>query len=139
MSYTTDFICTYKLMDDEFEQDYLYKIQLLQAFGINTWNDEKASDVIMTIYNKIKDDIIFREILEKGKNNKEIQELLQWTYVVNECDEKIQHDIDFSNKIVFELLFRYDTFDLIHRCLSDYLREGKIKESNFENLIKSLT
>ena len=33
--YSTDFICTYKLLPDE-EQEDLYRIQYLQAFNVET-------------------------------------------------------------------------------------------------------
>jgi hypothetical protein len=54
-------------MDDEFGQDYLYKIQLLQACGLDKWYDDKVNIVISDTFNKIVDIDVFREIIDKQK------------------------------------------------------------------------
>ena len=41
--YQTDFICTYKNIDDSSEQEDLYRIQLLQAFDIDMWDDDEVN------------------------------------------------------------------------------------------------
>ena len=119
-------------MDDEFGQDYLYKIQLLQAFGLNEWDDDKVNDIIYDTYTEIKDINVFRDIIESAKKNKEMINLLALI-----CEEDENESID-RNKLVFELLFKYEFFDLIHKCLSEHFREGRVKESTKELLVNLL-
>uniref|UniRef100_A0A6C0HGR8 Uncharacterized protein n=1 Tax=viral metagenome TaxID=1070528 RepID=A0A6C0HGR8_9ZZZZ len=123
-SYVTDFICTYKLMDDEFGQDYLYRAQLLQAFGLDKWDEDEVTTVMDATYAIVKDVTIFRELIEAGRKNKEIENLLNLIYEEPDEEEKERDD----NKLVFELLFKYEFFDMTHKCLSEYLREGRVKE-----------
>jgi len=123
-SYVTDFICTYKLMDDEFGQDYLYRAQLLQAFGLDKWDEDEVTTVMDATYAIVKEVTIFRELIEAGRKNKEIETLINLIYEEPDEEEKERDD----NKLVFELLFKYEFFDMTHKCLSEYLREGRVKE-----------
>jgi hypothetical protein len=132
MSYNTDFICTYKQMDDEFSQDYLYRVQLLQAFGLDDWDDDKVNIIMNETYCKIKDVALFIEIIEKAKQNSEISNLISLI-----CDDIAYSELnDESNKdkLVFELLFKYEFFDIMHKCISEQLRNGSVKEST-KNMI----
>ena len=47
--YQADFICTYKLMDDEDDKNTLYQFQLLQAFDMIQWNDDRIYKEKMTL------------------------------------------------------------------------------------------
>ena len=134
MSYVTDFICTYKLMDDEFGQDYLYRAQLLQAFGLDKWDEDEVSIIMDNTYTKIKAVTVFRELFEAARKNKEIDSLIKLIY---EEPGQEEQDID-DNKLVFELLFKYEFFDMTHKCLSEYLREGRVKEETRITLFKSV-
>ena len=65
--YQTDFICTYKLMDEEFTDD-LYQIQILQAFNLERWYDNIINNLCFELYTLVtKSDTIFRDIIEKAK------------------------------------------------------------------------
>jgi hypothetical protein len=130
MSYQTDFICTYKQMDDEFSQDYLYRVQLLQAFGLERWDDDKINTITNHTFNKIKDTGVFREIIEIAKKNKEMMSLL--TFICAE-DNNVNQD-----ELVFELLFKYEFFDLTHKCLCEQLKGGKVCESTKDALLNVL-
>jgi hypothetical protein len=130
MSYQTDFICTYKLMEDEFSQDYLYRVQLLQAFGLERWDDDKINIITNDTFNKIKYTDIFREIIETANKNKEMTTLL--TILCNE-DNNINQD-----ELVFELLFKYEFFDLTHKCLCEQLRDGRVCETTKDALLNVL-
>lgn len=127
--FQTDFRCTYKRMLDPEDQENLYRIQLLQAFNMNTWDDDAINDTVTEIYRKISQDTDFKIIFVKAQNNKSLNEMLA---LFNE-DESIE-----QNEIIFTMLFKYEYFDLLHRCISDYLREGQIKKDNFEMLINAL-
>jgi len=109
-------------MDDEFSQDYLYRFQLLQAFGLDQWDENVVNTIMDEIYNKIIDNIIFRELIETAKKNNEIVNILNTMY-----NEETDTDM-----LVFELLFKYEFFDLIHKCISEYLRDGRVKEETIK-------
>ena len=62
--YDSNFVCTYKNLDD----DDLYRIQYLQAFKLNNWDDNK----IMKITNKLYylTNSHFKEVFENLKTKK---------------------------------------------------------------------
>ena len=114
MAYQTDYITTYKLVDGD-EGDLLYRIQFLQAFNLTDWNSQTIEDISQQVYNKVKDDERFKEFISLSPN-------------------RFNDDLYLS----FQFLFSYDTFDLLHLCLIDYLTTGTIKDCNYQNLIDKL-
>ena len=127
--YQTDFICTYKLMDDEFTDD-LYKIQLLQAFNLEKWDDTIITNRSFELYALLmKSDTLFRDIIEKAKKNSDI---------TNIYDSVIDKDGKDDDKIIFALLFTYDYFYLFHKCICEYMRNGKVSFQTLENLMIKL-
>ena len=120
-------------MDDEFGQDYLYRAQLLQAFDLEHWNDDKVNSIMEETFSKIKDVILFREIIETAKANKDINDLLKII-----CLEVELSDETCKDKLVFELLFKYEYFDLTHKCLCEQFRNGRIRDSTHTVLINKL-
>ena len=142
--YQTDFICTYKLIDEEYKDD-LYRFQLLQAFDLNDWD----ADIIHKICEELYDSLIilpsFRNILEKAKETADIKEIYT-PLLLNEpsmnataeedTDNVVEHD--HIEKIVFILLFKYEYFDLIHKCICEHLRDGVIKDTTLEKLMNKL-
>ena len=109
--YKTDFICTYKLMDEE-DQDLMYRIQYLQAFGLETYNNGKIDEIIENIYIDLKDNSKFKQIIEKHP-----------------------HHHESSSPVTLLLLFSFDTFDLFHLCLIDYFGKGEISEKRMGDLL----
>ena len=139
MSYNTDFICTYKQMDDEFGQDCLYRIQLLQAFGLENWDEDKVNIIMDETFSKLKDIALFIEIIEKAKINPDMNNLITLIcddIAFTELNNELNNEPN-RNKLVFELLFKYEFFDLFHKCISEQLRDGSVKEST-KNIIFNL-
>ena len=64
--YQYDIVPTYKMIEDPDDQDTLFRIQFLQAFGITTdeYHPEIVSAVINDLYERYKDHTGIREILE---------------------------------------------------------------------------
>ena len=138
MSYQTDFVCTYKQMSDEISQETLYRIQLLQALGLETWDDEKVIVILNNTYDKIKDITVFRNIFKKAKKNKDLEFLL--ALICASTNENIKEEVDDCNdKLVFQLLFKYEYFDLFHRCLSEQLRNGRVEDKIVGSIIDILS
>jgi len=128
--YQTDFICTYKLMSDPSDQDELYRVQLIQAFDLEKWDDAKIQKHLQELYLLIKDTNEFKEIFSKAKKNENVNNLLA----------NFKHMIDSPdiNNIVLSILFNFSTFDLIHRVIIDFLRNNAIEEKHITNLLNAL-
>ena len=129
--YQADFICTYKLMDNEYDQEQLYRIQLLQAFDLKEWNDEKINTIISDLYMVLNNADLLKEVFIKARLNKNIMEMLDFLKLSGE----IRLD---ENDIIFSLLFKFEYFDLLHRCIVDYLINYTIAEKYIQNLLEAL-
>ena len=82
--YDSEFICTYKMMDSEEDQEHLYKIQLLQAFNLEEWNDEVINDTMVELFNLMKlDENLYKILLSLSK----VESLQK---VINMANEQIQ-------------------------------------------------
>ena len=121
--YQTDFICTYKLHDKDDQSD-MYRIQLLQAFDMVEWNNDRM-------------DIGMRNIFEQVGTVHDIQDILNKAKVSKMCEAAVTL-IDADDFTIFSNLFQFDTFDLFHRCLSDTIRKGSVAEINKQLLLKVL-
>ena len=143
--YQTDFICTYKLMDEEFTDD-LYQIQLLQAFNLDKWDDALINNLCYELYILLmKPDTIFRDIIEKGKQNRDIKNI--YDSIIQDNGTKGDHHTkneehtngeEDHDSIIFALLFTYDFFDLFHKCICEYFRNGVISLKTLENIMIKL-
>lgn len=129
--YQADFICTYKLMDDEIDQEQLYRMQLLQAFDVKEWEDDIIRKIILELYTEIADRNDFKEIFRKARLNKSIIDMLDLLKLNGE--ERLE-----ENDIIFNLLFKFEYFDLLHRCLVDYLLNHSIDTKYTSKLITAL-
>ena len=114
-SYHADFICTYKLMDNDDDRNDLYQIQFLQAFGLRQFNEDEMSENVLQLYHELKDCNEIQEILEEGV--------------------KANPQMNMTHAIMFMCLFSYDFFDFFHKCLIDYFTSGSILEESKRNMI----
>jgi stalled ribosome alternative rescue factor ArfA len=128
--YQTDFLCTYKLFDDNYT-DYLYKIQLMQAFNINTWDDIIVNNVCNKLYETLIKNEMFRDIVEKASKTKDIKEI--YDYITSH--ENIHNE---KQKIIFSLLFKYEYFDLIHHCIIEQFNNGYVRENTINMIMNKL-
>ena len=141
--YQTNFICTYKLMDEEFTDD-LYQIQLLQAFNLEKWDDALINNLCYELYILLmKPDTIFRDIIEKGKQNRDIKNIYDSIIQDNGTKGDDKHNEHTNGEedhdsIIFALLFTYDFFDLFHKCICEYFRNGVISLKTLENIMIKL-
>jgi hypothetical protein len=116
--YHADFICTYKLMDNDDDRNDLYQIQFLQAFGLRHFNEDEMSENVLQLYHQLKDCNEIQEILEEGV--------------------KANPQMNMTHAIMFMCLFSYDFFDLFHKCLIDYFTTGSILEESKRDMIDKL-
>ena len=116
--YHADFICTYKLMDNDDDRNDLYQIQFLQAFGLRHFNEGEMSENVLQLYHQLKDCNEIQEILEEGV--------------------KANPQMNMTHAIMFICLFSYHFFDLFHKCLIDYFTTGSILEESKRDMIDKL-
>lgn len=114
-SYHADFICTYKLMDNDDDRNFMYQIQILQAFGLRNFNEGEISEKVLQLYNELKDCSQIKGIIEEGI--------------------KANPQMKMTNEIMFTCLFSYHFFDLFHKCLIDYFTSGSILEESKRDII----
>lgn len=120
--YICDFICTYKMMDNDDDRNDLYRIQILQAFGLHCYDDTALNKKIADLYFHMK---------EKENEYAQLKEIIDECYKVN------QH-ICTCDMLIFTFLFSYDYFDLFHKCLLDFFTHGRILEETKNNLINKI-
>ena len=138
--YQADFVCTYKLFDDmdENDKEQMYRIQLLQAFDLTEWNDDIINNIIEELYFSICLSGDFKDVFTKARRNKDINELLN---IYNASNREIETDkiaILDENDIIFKMLFKFEYFDLTHRCIIDYLIHNSIDDIYLNKLLSAL-
>ena len=113
MDINTDFACTYQLIEDYDDSFMLYKVQFLQIFNIEEYDDNLINRKVENLYNKIRDNEIIKKLIA---NNKYYQD----------------------NLASFMLYFRYDTLYIFHKILINILNKKNISEYNnlYEEIIK---
>ena len=119
--YDTSFYCTYKLMDSDEDKNYMYQLQLLDAFGLKKYNDDKINEEITSIHNKIKECSQFKEICKACNENENFK------------------DFKMDEIIMLICFFSFDTFDLFHKCLVDFFTHGYILEDATTNMMNAFS
>ena len=118
--YCYDFICTYKMIEDDEEfSNQLYQQQLLDAFNLTSYDNNKISTSISVIYNSLSKDSRLIQILELIKN--------KFPQLCSDQQDAIA------------ILFTYDYFYLFHRCLIDYYMNAKIDDKYYDSLSNAIT
>lgn len=121
--YIHDFICTYKSHGEKTSED-AYRLQYLQAFGINNWDDMVIDKESTVLFDKISKNKDMMEIINKIKETKKFKGMLAF--------------LGDDHRDLFKLLFVYDLFDLSHKCFCDILNDGNIREDNKNMLLKNI-
>jgi hypothetical protein len=131
--YNTKVVCTYNtpevfletddITDDEkaFVRDIIYRQELLDILDIDyenedNDNDEKISEAVKELYNRVKDCSELTNCMVKVAVN----------YMTS--DEEIG----------LMILFSYDYMYLTHICISEYLDTGAISDENMKKLDKAI-
>ena len=122
LSYITDFMCTYKFIEEYEDSFLLYQMQMVQAFNLEKFD--------MDIVNKITE-----ELYEKYKNNDYISNLIIGgvNKLVSNSDNV---DLDIDNLTKFRIFFGYDTFYLLHSLLCSLENNIPVNEEKYNKLLK---
>jgi hypothetical protein len=100
--YNTKFLFTYKLHDNDDDQDTMYRHEYLYAFGLKEYDSEIIMKTLEYIYEKLKDNPDFIEILESHQY-----------YTIN----------NKNHEIILQFLFSFHTLHIFHSCLVYLLSE----------------
>lgn len=114
--YIADFVCTYNLLDEYESSFWLYQIQILQAFNLEQFDDEKINQVT-------------RQVYERYRENPYIVDILQ-------SDQFKQLDMfDKDDLTKFRSCFSYNSFHLIHSVLCSIINNIAINDANYQKLL----
>lgn len=141
--YNYDLVPTYKMIEDPDDQDSLFRIQFLQAFGINDdeYHPEIVSAVIDDLYERFRVNRGIREILEAHP--------LYHANAHTQSDER-DHDRDHdplassssfgvndNSEMIFCMMFSFQLFDLFHRCIRHAKHGEEIPQNLRDEIIES--
>jgi len=146
--YQYDIVPTYKMIEDPDDQDTLFRIQFLQAFGITNdeYHPEIVSAVINDLYERYHTHPTIREILELHPlYHSGVVESIDVRVEDNDNNDATDADDDDetpplspsprnrthrivpkenNSEMIFCMMFSFHLFDLFHTCL----RHAKYKE-----------
>jgi hypothetical protein len=114
--YNTNFLCTYKLHDDEDIQDTLYRHDYLYALGLKEYDSDAIITLLQNIYDKLKD-------------NKDYIEIAESHYYFSKENQ--------NHELILQFLFSFHTFDLFHKCLVFLLQDDKTNTADQEEFLKT--
>jgi len=160
--YQYDIVPTYKMIEDPDDQDTLFRIQFLQAFGITTdeYHPEIVSAVINDLYERYKDHTGIREILELHPlYNSGIVD--SYSGDMNDTDIRDHDDHDEDNdkdtpplspspherrftpkenniEMIFCMMFSFHLFDLFHACLRHAKHKEEIPKPLHDEIVEYL-
>jgi hypothetical protein len=132
ISYNSEFLTTYRSFKEEYYSDLCYKIQLLQAFNMEQYDEFilqqniKKTFYFMGENEELK---VIYEILSKKNSHFEFMKEL----ILNDKTNKESPE-EILNMFFFQLLFSYDYFDIMHKCLSKYLNDLLKNQNNTDSL-----
>jgi hypothetical protein len=133
--YQYDFICTYKLIDEEYAND-LYMAQLLQAFDISSWDDDIVNNTIMDIFNKFQYNINFKKIIDKALLSSDFNELYDIICTLDNNNNNKKEEN--KERIFFSFLFNYNFFDLLHKCICELFIKNDISNTTLDTILIKL-
>lgn len=141
--YNYDLVLTYKMIEDPDDQDSLFRIQFLQAFGINDdeYHPDIVSAVIDDLYERYRENTGIRDILESHPLYRANTQIHSDTDTNTNTPPDVQipvfsaiqgnNPVDIfenimndNSEMIFCMMFSFELFDLFHTCI----RHAKLKE-----------
>ena len=123
--YHYDLVLTYTMIEDVDDQDTLFRIQFLQAFGItdDEYHPEIVSAVIDDLYERFRENSGIREILESHPlfHSKSSRSEKEYVVTDEDADEDAENpassNTDGNSGMIFCMMFSFQLFDLFHACM----------------------
>ena len=137
--YNTKVVCTYNtpevfletdnITDDEktFIRNIIYRQEFLNVLDIdyeNSYddNEEKISEAIKNLYNRVKDSTCLRKCMVK----------------VVQKHMNVGKYMTSDEELGMMLLYSFDYMYLTHICISEFIEKGDIDDENIKKLAKAL-
>lgn len=150
--YQYDIVPTYKIIEDPDDQDTLFRIQFLQAFGITTdeYHPEIVSAVINDLYERYKDHTGIREILElhplynsgivdsQDTNDTDIHDDEDTPPLSPSPHEPRIVPKENNSEMIFCMMFSFHLFDLFHACLRHAKHKEEIPKTLHDEIVEYL-
>ena len=140
--YNYDLVPTYKMIEDPDDQDSLFRIQFLQAFGIN--DDEYHPDIVSAVID---------DLYERFRENRGIREILEahpLYHTQTPPSPSDDHDndndppvpvpsfgVNDNSEMIFCMMFSFQLFDLFHRCIRHAKHGEEIPQNLRDEIIES--
>ena len=102
--YNYDLVLTYKMIEDTDDQDTLFRIQFLQAFGIT--DDEYHPEIVSAVID---------DLYERFRENPGIREILA-SHPLAGSGTGTAAGGD-NSEMIFCMMFSFQIFDLFHTCM----------------------
>jgi hypothetical protein len=130
--YNTKFICTYNYYDPALNEnhskmedvqgledmaDLLYQAELVQVFGETIYNEEIMNKKIYKLYSILS-------------VNDKIKECMKT------ASEKFMGQPHLELGLI--ILFSYDTFFVLHKCVCEFIETNNISDENINTLKKAI-
>ncbi len=128
VSYITDFVCTYHLMDDPDDaddSDKLFKLQFLQAFNYDITN---SSQSLEEYFNTIA--LTTTKLYDLYKTNELIKKLIAKVRTSNS-----NYNNENDDFIIFQLCFSYSYFYITHKILCLIINTNNTN-NNYQEVLK---
>ena len=131
VSYITDFVCTYQLIDDSDDSDKLFKLQFLQAFNYDLTNSTQSLE---EYFNTIS--ITTSKLYDLYKANELIKKLIDKIKTSNSNYNNENNENNETNDfIIFQLCFSYSYFYIIHKILCSLINSTSTI-NNYQEILK---
>lgn len=153
--YNYDLVLTYKMIEDPDDQDSLFRIQFLQAFGISDdeYHPEIVSAVIDDLYERFRENRGIREILEAHP----LYHAHTHTHTATSTPSDEDNDADQcdndtcvksisksnciymndNSEMIFCMMFSFQLFDLFHACIRHAKHGEEIPQSIRDEITES--
>jgi hypothetical protein len=139
--YQYDIILTYKMIEDGDDQDTLFRIQFLQAFGItdDEYHPEIVSAIINDLYERYGHNPGIREIIEShplyhapGATATDAATTDAAATDATTPPESPSHHCALecdNGEMIFCMMFSFHLFDLFHKCLRHVKHDEEIPQA----------
>jgi hypothetical protein len=104
--YNYDLVLTYKMIEDTDDQDTLFRIQFLQAFGIT--DDEYHPEIVSAVID---------DLYERFRENPGIREILASHPLAGGGGGSGTAAGGDNSEMIFCMMFSFQIFDLFHTCM----------------------
>ena len=104
--YNYDLVLTYKMIEDTDDQDTLFRIQFLQAFGIT--DDEYHPEIVSAVID---------DLYERFRENPGIREILASHPLAGGGTGPGGAPGGDNSEMIFCMMFSFQIFDIFHTCM----------------------